>query len=506
MTNEVTQGELIKLCAVDSDLFAKTFFPRAFRQHSPAYSKGVWNALENPLYRNVNLAIFRGGFKTTLLRAYAAKRIGYGISRTILYIGPSESHAVRSVQWLRSQIEPRIDNDGVARSTFFARTFGLRPGRKWQAHELEIFHGVDERPIWVMGVGITGSIRGINFDDYRPDLIILDDVITDENAITEEQTEKVADLIMGAVSNSLISSQEEPNAKLAMLQTPISPTDASARASQSMEWHTERFPCWTRDTEDLPVDEQVSAWEEMFPTEELRRRKLASVAENRYSIFAREMEVRLVAAESLAFRPNWIRHYDEPPKAGTCVIAIDPVPPPSDNEMRRGSRPKGDFEAIAVVARSKGEYFVLDIATNRGHDPNWTISKVFEFAMRFKPQCIVVEDVAYQRTLKWLLEKEMQRRGRYWPTKGTSGDRRKKFARILSTLSGPASQGKLWCSKRHTDFQLQFESYGIGYRGHDDVLDAVALAISELTNPYLELQAEFGDDGIEDIEVVRMCP
>ena len=291
-----------------------------------------------------------------------------------------------------------------------------------------------------------------------------------------------------------------------MLQTPISPNDASAKASVSSEWHTERFPCWTGETEDLPVEDQRSSWEEMFPTEGLQKRKLSAVAENRYSIFAREMEVRLVAAESLAFRPNWIRHYDEAPKIGSCVISIDPVPPPSDIQMRRGSRPTGDFEAIAVVARTKGEYFLLDYATNRGHEPNWTVNKVFELAGRYRPMAIVVEDVAYQRTLKWILEKEMARRGRYWPTKGTSGDRRKKFIRIVSTLSGPASQGKFWCAKHHTEFQLQFESYGLGYRGHDDLLDAVSIAVSELTNPYLELEAENRDDNIEEPLQLRYCP
>ncbi len=504
----VSEAELIKLCAVDNDLFCKTFFAKGFRQNSPRYASAVWAALENPEHRMVNARIFRGGFKTTLLRAYAAKRIAYGISRTILYVGSSESHAIRSVQWLRSRIEPRIGADGVARPTEFARTFGLRPGRKWQAHEIEVFHGIDEYPIWVMAVGITGSIRGINFDDYRPDLIILDDCITDENSLTKEQTDKTADLIMGAVANSLASAEEEPNAKLVQLQTPISPHDASARASESSEWHTESFGCWTPETADLPVEEQVSAWEEMFPTRVLRARKLAAIAENRYSIFAREMEVKLVAAESLSFRPNWLRHFDEAPRMGGCVISIDPVPPPSEAAIRKGTKGTGDYEVIAVTARSKGEYYLLDYAISRGHDPNWSIFKLFEFALRYNPLCIVVEDVAYQRTLKWLLEKEMQRRGRYWPTKGTN-DRRPKFTRIVTTLAGPASQGKLWCAPHHSEFQLQFENYGLGYRGHDDVLDAVATGISELTSPYLELQAEgisFLDSNVEEFTFKRVCP
>src|SRR5262245_47667881 len=353
MTEKIPIPELIKLCAADSDFFAHTFFPKAARAKSPPFSRQIWGALENPKNRLLNIEVFRGGAKTTRLRIFTAKRIAYGVSRTILYVGASESHAVRSVQWLRSQIEPRLGADGRARPTPFAATFGLRPGKKWQEHEIEVFHGVDTHPIWVLGVGITGNIRGINFDDYRPDLIIVDDALTDENAQTQEQCNKVADLVMGALANSL--SQEVPNAKLAMLNTPLNPFDVCSKAKESTEWHTETFGCWTEATKDLPVESQGSAWPEMFPTDVLRTRKLNAIADNRYSIFAREMECRLVAAESLSFRPNWLRFYepDDIPKGMQCVLSIDPVPPPSEAAVKKGLA-RHDYEAISVVGRSKG--------------------------------------------------------------------------------------------------------------------------------------------------------
>jgi hypothetical protein len=485
---KVSPAELIRLCAIDSDLFAHTFFPKAARQKSAPFSKEIWKALENPKYRLLNIKVFRGGAKTTRLRIFTAKRIAYGVSRTILYVGASESHAVRSVQWLRAQIEPRLGADGNLHATPFAATFGLRPGKKWQEHEIEIFHGIDEHPIWVLGVGITGNIRGINFDDYRPDLIIVDDALTDENAQTQEQCLKVNDLIMGALANSL--SQEEKNSKLAMLNTPLNPFDVCAKASESSEWHTESFGCWTKETEGLPTEEQRSSWEEMFPTKVLQERKLSSLVDNRYSIFAREMECMLVAAESLSFRPNWVRFYEDAdlPPGMQCVLVIDPVPPASEKASAKSQKRK-DFEAISVIGRSKGEYYLLDYKLSRGHDPNWTVATMFELGLKYRIMRVVVETVAYQKVLKWLLEKEMGRRGIYFATKDTKNDRRPKFIRIVTSLSGPSSQGHLWCRKEHTEFIIQFQSYGPGYRGHDDLLETVAIGVSELTNPYLELGA-----------------
>lgn len=504
MNAPLTLPEIIKLGAVDTEFFNRTFFPRAARLPSPSFAPRLNAALENPAYRLLALKVFRGGTKTTRLRMYAAKRIAYGISRTVLYIGASEDHAKRSIQWLRTQIEPKMGADGVERAPVFAETFQLSIDKKGE-NEIRLFHGVDRHPVWILGVGITGNVRGINFDDYRPDLILLDDVTTDESAATAVQREKLSDLIMGAVANSLISAVEEPNAKLVMLQTPLDADDPVGRAERSSEWHTEEFTCWTPETRDLPVEDQVSSWPEMFPTETLRKQKLNAIKDNRYSVFAREMECRIVSVETASFRPEWLKRYDTPPKTGVCIISVDPVPPPSPTQMASGLKTK-DFEAISVVARSGADYYVLDYALHRGHEPDWTTAKLFEFISRYRPQGVVMEMVAAQRYLEWFLRKEMERKRVYVPIKETQIGGKSKFARIISALTGPASQGHLYCSDRHTELIRQFSSYGVGYKGNDDLLESVANGIAELTNPYLELAAEEFEDVTEEFPLRRICP
>lgn len=509
VTSTVDRNELIRLCAVDGELFNKVFFPKAFRQAPPSFAPTLNASLDNPNYRLYHARIFRGGAKTTRLRAYAARRIAYGISRTILYVGAGEDHATRSVQWLRSQIEAKMGADGSQQRSMYAATFDLKPGRKWQEHEIEIIHGIDARPIWVLGVGITGNIRGINFDDYRPDLIILDDVMKDENATTVEQRAKIHDLVMGALRNSLVPRSEDPTAKMVLLDTSLDPDDVGSRAMTSSEWHNEVFGCWTKDTADLPVEQQESAWPERYPSVELRKEKLAALADNRLSIFAREMECNLIPAETRSFRTNWVRFYDQAPKGAQCVLVIDPVPPPSDQQLRKNLAGK-DYEAQAVVGRYKGEYYLLDYRVHRGHEPNWSAATMFELAHRWKIGRIVLETIAAQRYLKWVFQQEMGRKGVYYAIKDAPPDQRPKFTRIITALSGPASAGKFWCRKEHTEFLEQFQSYGIGYRGHDDLLEVVAAGVRELTNPYLELAegeyADITDDSVEAFPFRRICP
>lgn len=495
----VNTAELVKLGAVDTEFFNHTFFPKTFRQKSPAFAPLLNEPLENPAARMVNLMVFRGAGKTTRLRAFAAKRISYGISRTILYIGASERDAIRGVMWIRNNI---------VRNRFWAQTFNLHQGSKWDETQIEIEHRGFGHTVWVLGAGITGSLRGINFDDYRPDLIILDDPQTDEMAATEEQRTKVSDLVFGAVKNSLAPETEEPNAKLVMSITPQHKDDIGNQALKDEQWVSRVFPCWTQKTLHVSnVDNQVSSWPERFPSEVLRQDKKSAVKRNKLSLFAREMECRIIASEKTHFQTSWLQVRDfATPRGCYAVLAIDPVPPPSNRQIAKGFQGK-DFEAHYVWGRDHGNYHLLDCDRSRGHDPSWTIATAFRLARQWRVSRIVVDAVAYQRTLKWILEREMQRTG-IWYTVVPVADGMKKYTRITSVLNPLATSGRLWIGPEHTEFATQFEEYGPLYTGHDDDLDASALALEEMSSPFLEGSDPYANDdaNVEQIEFVRNCP
>lgn len=499
-------AELVKLCAVDSELYAKSFFPQTFRNPSPSFARDLWEPLENPTARLVNLVCFRGSSKTSRLRIFASKRIAYGISRTILCVGASEADAIRSVRWLKNRVE---------RNQLWKNTFGLERGAKWEETQIEIQHTTLGHTINVLAAGVTGSLRGINFDDYRPDLIIVDDPQTDESAATETQREKVSELLFGAVKNSLAPVTDEPNAKLVMAITPQHPEDISQQALKDTQWVSKVFPCWTKETLDLDVNHQISAWPERFTTPQLREDKIAAIRRNRLSVFAREMECRLVSKETAQFRSNWLNvreHQNSGPRGQYAVLAIDPVPPPSERQMQMGMKGK-DWETHYVWARTSGDdgtqYHLCDFARSRGHDPSWSIATGLGLARKWRVSRIVVDAVAYQRTLKWLFEKAMQRNGIYYQVVPVA-DGMKKFARITSVIGGLASQQRLWIGPEHSIFATQFEQFGPTYAGVDDDLDASALALQELTNNYLEALDMSGLDlpthDIEELPSRQWCP
>lgn len=476
-SSQVDVAELVKLCAVDGLLMYRTFFPKTVRSDFALYHREASDLLDST-HRLVNIQLPRDGAKTSFLRMYTAKRVAFNLSRTILYIGASEGHALRSIQWLKRQVEW---------NTFFAQTFNLRKGGTWQEGIIEIVHGVEGNSIWVVGLGITGSVRGINFDDYRPDLIIGDDVITDENSATDEQREKYTNLLLGAVRQSLVPASENPDAKMVLLQTPLHMEDASCRALHSVEWVSLVRGCFTEETKDLPLEYQKSSWPARFPDEVMRREKEAAIHDNTYSIFAREKECRLVRRESAAFMVEWLRYWDdgveEAPEKGAVIISVDPVPPPTEIQVAKDLVGK-DYEAIAVTMRWKGKYYLLAYTTNRGHDPIWTCETVWEYVQRFRPMGIVVEMLGFQRVIGNQLRSFLIKKGCYTSVVPSEKSSKNKFARIVGAIKGAATARLLYISKAHTQFKADYEMYPAV--SHDDLLDAVAMGLDQLQNPYLE--------------------
>lgn len=461
--------ELVELGAVDGQLFAETFFPKTFRMKSPPFARRVWNALDSTA-RLVSLQLYRGASKTTTCRVFGAKRIAYGQSRTILWIGKSQDKSIASVRWLRRQIE---------HNRLFADTFQLRPGNKWQDIECEIWHGVDEHPVTVLAYGITGPIRGINIDDYRPDLILLDDIMDEEIAASPLQREGIEDLVYGAVKQSLVPATEMPDAKMVLLQTPMDRDDISMKSLSDPEWLSVRVPCWTLETEDLPLDERESAWEERFPTETLKQERRLAVRRNKVSTFTREMECKIIARETATFLEEWLSFYEDfdPEAMPYTIMIIDPVPPPSDAELAKGLKDK-DYECLTVMSKIKGRFYVREYSAKRGHEPSWTIMEFFRLAKKYRPQRIYVESVAYQRTLAWLLRKAMEQQRKYFVIEEIT-DKRKKFQRIVDGISGPAAEGKLYIKRNMEDFVQQFTEYP--NVSHDDILETIAVGCEKLS-------------------------
>jgi len=452
---ELPIEEVVKLGAVDPLFFGRVFFPKAMGQRSPGFHREVMEALVAPQNRYVAVEVFRGGAKTTLLRVFTALRIAYGLSHTILFVSDSQAHALKSLEWLKK---------AVMFNRLFAEVFGLRPGVRWALEDIEIVSERTGHTARVLALGITGQIRGINIDDHRPDLIVVDDACSEENVGTPEQRQKLQQLFFGALEKSLVPRTENPHAKMVLLQTPLDRDDLVECCMRDPQWFSLRFGCFDESGE--------SRWPERFPTEQLLADKEAHIRRNQLSLWMREMECRVVSKETSYFRAEWLRHWEILPDRMSVVMAIDPAPPVSEEARKKGRL--GDYQVIVAVGFHQGKAYLLEYVMNRDQEVEELAAEFFRMAEKYRPRKVVVESVAYQRTLARYLKVKMREVGRFVPVIEVT-DKRKKRDRILQALSGRAANGDLYIHASHVEFVEQFADYP-DVR-HDDLLDAVAMAL-----------------------------
>ena len=447
----LTHAEAAELGATDTELFCRHFFPHVFRQASPEAGRELFDALDNPHEREIAFECFRGFGKTTRIRGYVAKRVSYAVSRTILIVSKAKDHAIRSVKWIKNEVEMNVD---------WTATFGLRKGAKWADDEITIVHDVEGVTITIVAVGITGQTRGLNVDNYRPDFIIVDDPNDAENTATPEQREKTSNEFFGSLQKSLAPPTEAPHALMALLQTPFDSEDIISTCRQS-GWKVITIPCFDEDGN--------STWEDRFPTEWLLKEKDKHAKRRDLSLWYREMECKVVAPENAAFDEGWLQVYDrtdQVPQKGVTVFAIDPASAETST---------ADRQVLLVIRVWEGHVWVVDYFGARGQDPEEFASRFFPMTAQWRALQGTVESIAYQRVLAWFLRKEMRNRMQWRTLHEKKGDRRSKEDRIIQTLRPVASNYCLHVRRDMTELMEEFSSYPDVK--HDDFLDALALAV-----------------------------
>jgi hypothetical protein len=451
----ISPEEAVMLGAADGLFFGRYFFPHLFRQQSPAFHRDLWNLFT--LNRFSSAMIFRGGAKTTIMRLNFAHRISYGLLRTGLFLGKSEGHAAEHVIWLEREIEY---------NTLWAGTFGLTRGNLWNQTECEIIHNVDKYPLRLQAMGMFGSVRGINIHGHRPDTIGVDDPLDEENSATPEQRKKGTELFFGAVKESLVPESEDPTARLMLTQTPFDEDDLSYVCHKSSQIASIRIGILTSEDD----DSAESAWPDRWSKKEILADKLAAVERNQLSLWLREKMCLIVSRETADFRPEWLQYYTIVPPGAIYVGAIDPAPILSDKARLTGAQT--DLQAIMVCAYWRGHKYVVEYATARDQDPEAVARELHRLATKYPIRGWGVEGVAYQRTLKWYLEREMQagrlRHLRIVEVPAPKG----KHERIVQAHSGRASSRCLWVKKEHVEFIEAFTKFpNIRYK---DLLDVSA--------------------------------
>lgn len=427
------------------------------RQHmmigpTPQFQDGIFNELDQIwTTRRLALASPRSFMKsTTCSIEFPLWVTMYGHFKEILIVSNSESLATNFLRSIRINIE---SNDRIL------RYFGKHQSEKWTESHIITRYGVSVR-----AVGWGAQIRG-----FRPDLIILDDIESDETVISEDTRRKMREWIRKAAINSL-----SVNGAMVWVGTLIN------RVSLLHDWIHNPPSGWKtlfnqayKKGIEQPGHE---LWPEVWPHERLQQRK----AEIGSAAFSSEFMNDPLPPEGNSFNPNHLRYFDDDsgPRDYGVYIAIDPA---------FSESPDADYGVIMVCLHDRGDNLFVQ-TYYRERTTSGKLIDQFERIYRHYNQrirAVGVESVGPQKSFYDQLQKEMNQKGIYPPFQKLTGmiqtargTAHKKEQRIIFSIQPRIESGKLYVKSEQIELINELTLFSEVGNKHDDLCDTLSYIIS----------------------------
>lgn len=180
-------------------------------------------------------------------------------------------------------------------------------------------------------------------------------------------------------------------------------------------------------------------------------------------IFANQYQNEIVPLDEMIFKPEWVKYYTQIPKRVHTYAFIDPAISLENT---------ADYTGVSIVdVDSEGTWYVKYCKRSR-LTPTQLIELLFKIYEVFKPQCIGIEQVAFQRALLYMADSEMRRRGVMIPVKGVSPDTTKTKEIRIQSLVPRFEWGRIFLAQGLKDLEDELRTFPRS--AHDDLLDSLS--------------------------------
>lgn len=233
-----TRAEIIKQLEVDGEFFIEFFLAEELTSPVPFFHHGeIWPLLTNTAMQRVLLAIPRDHAKTTLSKLAVVWYFLFTNHRFCVYLSNTNTIAKNACK----------DVIGYLRSPNFEAVYGKVKFTKesdtdslWQ-FELTLPDGRIKK-CTLRAVGAGQQMRGINIDNQRPDIAVVDDVEDNENTDSELLQKKLDKWIFGPFIKALARRK-----KIIWLGNMLQKTSLLARLSMRPNWNPVVFGALVKD-------------------------------------------------------------------------------------------------------------------------------------------------------------------------------------------------------------------------------------------------------------------
>lgn len=506
-----------RLGAIDLEYFGRAYLPHYFVRESPTFHgeldaiwmNGVMKGL-NPVKHSQEISRARGcrraieaprghAKSTTFTFKDSIHASVYGYKHYLIILSDSSEQA----EGFLTDIKTEFEENAALREDF-----GDLQGKVWKASVILLANGTK-----IEAIGSGKKIRGRRHAQWRPDLLILDDIENDENVNTPEQRKKLASWFYKAVSKAgdtytdivYIGTLLHYDSLLAKVSK--NPEYKSVKYRGVISFATERslWDAWEVIYTDLANDNRQEDAREFFEanrddmlkgTEVLWEAKLSyydlmvvKVSEGDAS-FNSEIQNDPVDPESCAFNPEWFDYYRE----GEIDFTDSRFVFVGANDPSLGKNKKSDTSSIIVLAKdTKTGYMYVIMASIEKRKPDAIITDAIETSKRLKrefkkPLCkFGVETTQFQLFFKDVMAKRSAEAGEYLPIEEIQSLQNKDLR--IQSLQPMIKNGYIKFTDKHKTLIQQMTEYPFGK--NDDGPDGLEMAVRLALNVKIGTKVDY---------------
>ena len=344
--------------------------------------------------RIINLC-HRGIAKTTLMGEYLFLYIatygdlpGFGKINLALYVSDSIENGVKN---MRKNLEFRWDNsDFLKQYVPEVRFTDIR----WE------FKNADGKVFIVKGYGAKTGVRGAKEMGIRPQLAVLDDLISDEDARSATVIAAVEDTVYKAVTYALHPTKN----MIVWSGTPFNAKDPLYKAVESGAWAVNVFPV----CEVFPCakEEFRGSWPDRFTYEYVKTQYDSAVKLGKVDTFNQELMLRIMSDEDRVIQDGDIGWY----RLDAVLRNKNKFNFYITTDFATSEKQKSDYSVISVWAYNNvGDWLWVDgVCKRQLMDKN--IDDLFRLSQMYKPQSVGVEVTGQQGGfIPWIQGQMMER-------------------------------------------------------------------------------------------------
>lgn len=452
---------------LDHSIFFSIYFSSHIQYPSAPFHYEMFNITER---EDIDLAVitaFRSSAKTTLFsNSYPLWAIiGKQQRKFIILFGQTQQKAQQNLRNIKLELET---NELLKQDL---GPFEEENGQ-WGAQALFIprFNAK------IMAASVEQSIRGIKHRQYRPDLLIIDDVEDLNSVKTKEGREKTWEWLTGDVIPAksddtkiiVVGNMLHEDCLLMRLKNKIAENKINGIYREYAILDQDGNPTWPGRFPDLESIEQE------------RKKVMNEVS------WHREYLLRIISSDEQVIKPAWIRYYDDFPSTSEyeyTAIGID---------LAISQSSSADYTAMVagrVYGRKKEnrQLYIMPDVVNKRLTSLETLKQGMLLADTQAPigqAKLLIEDIAYQKSII----EHFNSQG--YSAEGVKVYRENKLARLTAASYWIESGRVLFPKHGAKDLIDQLVNFGV--EKHDDLADAFSMLLLRVIQKHNKPQAMAG--------------